>query len=201
MEELLISSCSCSLWCCGVGCESWKVCIFHNQKIHFCLTYWAHVTPLTCKAKVQSTNTSHTWIDIVYTNHKRKGAFFMGIPQRRVLAGTEFRTCDHPTQIFFDLQPYLPYRIWPFSWLHMVGPHSSGQYSGGPLCCSCQQAVWSTVQTFPRACTLLKSLPPICLAFMLPQQSPALVFVSNTQAVTHPSTFKTQCCLTSVFKW
>ena len=128
----------------------------------------------------------------------------MEIPQQRVLAGTEFQTSDLPTQNFFDLQPYLPYRIWPFSWLHTVGPNSSGQYSRGPLCCSRQQAVWSTFQTFPRACMLLKSLPPICLAFMLPQQSPALVFVGNTrssQVVIHPSTFKTQCCLTSVFKW
>ena len=29
--------------------------------------YWAHVTSLTCKANVQSTKTSHTWIDFVYT--------------------------------------------------------------------------------------------------------------------------------------
>ena len=51
-------------------------------------------------------------------------------PQQRVLAGTKFWTCDLLTQIFFKLQPYLPYRIWPFSWLHTVRPHSSGQYSG-----------------------------------------------------------------------
>jgi hypothetical protein len=57
---------------------------------------------------------------------------------------------------------------------------------------------------FPRACTPWKSLPPICLAYMLPQRSPALVFVSSTwssQAVTHPSTIQAQCCLTSVFEW
>ena len=29
-------------------------------------------------------------------------------------------TVKSPTQIFFDLQMYLPYRIWPFSWLHTV---------------------------------------------------------------------------------
>ena len=51
----------------------------------------------------------------------------------KVLAGTEFCTCDLPTQIFFDLQLYLPDRIWPFSWLHIVGPHSSGQYHFGAV--------------------------------------------------------------------
>ena len=57
---------------------------------------------------------------------------------------------------------------------------------------------------FPRACTPWKSLPPICLAYMLPQWSPALVFVSSTwssQAVSHPSTIQAQCCLTSELKW
>ena len=33
----------------------------------------------------------------------------------------EFQTCDFLTQIF-DLPPYLPRRIRPFSWLHSVGP-------------------------------------------------------------------------------
>ena len=63
----------------------------------------------------------------------------MEIPQQIVLAGIEFRTCDPPTHIFFDLQPNLPYRIWPLSWLHTVRPLSSGQYSRGLLCSSCQQ--------------------------------------------------------------
>ena len=35
----------------------------------------AHATSLTCKENVQSTNTSHPRIDIVYTNHERKGRF------------------------------------------------------------------------------------------------------------------------------
>ena len=46
---------------------------------------------------------------------------------------------------------------------------------------------------FPRACTPWKSLPPICLAHMLPQRSPALVFFSSTwssQMVSHPSTIQ-----------
>ena len=38
-----------------------------------------------------------------------------------MLAGTELQTCDLPTQIFFNLQPDLTYRIGPFSGLHMVG--------------------------------------------------------------------------------
>ena len=35
--------------------------------------YWSHGTSLTCKANVQSDNTSHTWIEIVFANHKKKG--------------------------------------------------------------------------------------------------------------------------------
>ena len=57
---------------------------------------------------------------------------------------------------------------------------------------------------FPRACMPWKSLPPICLAYMLPQRDPALVFVSSTwssRGVSHPSTIQSQCCLTSVFEW
>ena len=60
----------------------------------------------------------------------------------KVLAGTESQTCD---LIFCDFQPYLPYRILPFSWLHTVRPLSSGQYFGGLLFSSCQQAVRNTV--------------------------------------------------------
>ena len=51
--------------------------------------------------------------------------FLTEIPQRRVLAGTKFWACDLLAQIFFDLQPYLRYRIWPFSWLQTVGYHFS----------------------------------------------------------------------------
>ena len=69
--------------------------------------------------------------------------------------------------------------IWPFSWLHTVGPHSSGQYSGGPLCSSHQQAIWNTVQTFPESVRFERVLQPIYLAYMLPQRSTALVFVSS----------------------
>ena len=57
-------------------------------------------------------------IDIVFTNHKRNGRFLMQIPQQKVLASTEFRTCDLPTQISFDMQMHLPYKIWQFSLLH-----------------------------------------------------------------------------------
>ena len=49
---------------------------------------------------------------------------------------------------------------------------------------------------FPRACTPWKSLPPICLAYMLLQQSQALVFFSCTW-----SSQAVQCCLTSVIEW
>ena len=59
------------------------------------------------KQMYKSTNTSHTFLN---TTHKRKGTFLTEIPQQRVLAGTEFRTCDLLNQIFFDLQPYFPNR-------------------------------------------------------------------------------------------
>ena len=65
--------------------------------------------------------------------------------ERSLLEQSE--TCD---LIFCDFQLYLPYRIWPFSWLPMVRPLSSGQYFGGLLFSSCQQAVRNTVWTFPQ---------------------------------------------------
>ena len=73
----------------------------------------------------QSILLTHEW----YCEYKSKegGYILTEIPQWRVLAGTKFRTCDLPTQIFFHLQPYLPYRIWPFSWLH--GRSSSYKFS------------------------------------------------------------------------
>ena len=37
--------------------------------------YRAHVTSLTCKANVHSTNTSHTWNDIVFTNPRGREDF------------------------------------------------------------------------------------------------------------------------------
>ena len=80
---------------------------------------------------------------------QEEGYILTEIPHGRILAGTEFWTCDLLIQIFLDLQPCLPYRIWPFSWLHVVGPHSSSKFSGGPLCSSHQQAVRNTIQTFP----------------------------------------------------
>ena len=107
-----------------------------------------------------------------------------------ILAGTEIRTMTFRPR-FCALQPHLPHRNWPFSWLHTVGPHSSGQYSGGPLWSGRQQAIWNTVQTCPEPVRLERVLPPICLAYMLPQQSPALVFVSSTRSsqAGHPSKY------------
>ena len=49
---------------------------------------------------------------------QEEGYILTEISQQRVPAGTEFRTCDLPTHIFFDMQPYLPYRTEPFSWIH-----------------------------------------------------------------------------------
>ena len=62
-------------------------------------------------------------IDIMYTNHKKEGEILMEIPQWKVFADIEFQTCDSPTQIFFDLQPYISHRIWPFHVSTQSGPH------------------------------------------------------------------------------
>ena len=87
--------------------------------------YWPHAKSLTCNANIQSTNTSHKWIAFEHTNHKKKG--LLEIPQWKVLPGTEFWNCNLQNQVFFALQPYLPYSIRPFSCLHPIGPHWRGQ--------------------------------------------------------------------------
>ena len=76
-----------------------------------------------------------------------------------ILAGAEIRIEAFRPR-FLALQPHLPYRNWPFSWLHTVGPHSSGQYSGEPLCSDCQQAIWNTVQTCPEPVRLERVCRP-----------------------------------------
>ena len=121
------------------------------------------------------------------------------------IAGTEIQTLTFWPS-FLGFQPLLPYSIWPFSWLHTVGPHSSGWYSGDLFFSDHQQAVWNGVQTFPEPVRLKRDLPAICLAEMLPQWGPALLFVSSTssfQVVIHLSTVLTQCCLPNValLKW
>ena len=84
----------------------------------------AHVTFHTCHVNVQATNTP-TWNWYCVYKSKEEGYILMKIPQKSVLAGTKFWASNLLTKIFFDLKPYLPYRIWPFSWLHMVGSHRS----------------------------------------------------------------------------
>ena len=41
--------------------------------------FWDHVTSFTCKANEQSTSASVTWINFVYTNHKKTGRFLTQI--------------------------------------------------------------------------------------------------------------------------
>ena len=134
---------------------------------------------------------------------QEEGYILTGIPLCKVLAFTEFWTCDLLTQIFFDLQLHLPIMIWPFAWLH-TSAHTSAQYSGGTALLQSLASCPEHSPGSPRACTPWKSLPPICLAYMLPQQSPALGSVSSTwssQEVSHPSTIQAQCRLTALFKW
>ena len=57
--------------------------------------YWTHVTALTCEANVQSINSSLTWTDFVYTNHKSKC---------RILT---VASLEPVIQIFFALQPLI----------------------------------------------------------------------------------------------
>ena len=77
-------------------CQAFKGC--HHPGGSF--IYWAHVTSLTCKVTVPSINTSHSWIDIGFTNHKRYiGYILTEIPQWRVLADTEFKLCK-PCRVF-----------------------------------------------------------------------------------------------------
>ena len=81
-------------------------------------------------------------------------ADFNGDSTAKALAGTQFLTCDHLTQIFCDLQQYFPHRIWPYSWLQTVRPIQAASTLGCLFCSSPQQAIRNAVQTFPE---------PICL--------------------------------------
>ena len=109
--------------------------------------------------------TAHTWIDIVYTNHKTKGWF-----KRR------FWTCD-PDHLGFaaapssqDLAIFMTSHSWvPFKRLELL------ETALQQLPASCLEHS----PDFPRACTPWKSLPPNYLADMRPQQSPPLVFLSS----------------------
>ena len=53
---------------------------------------WAHVTSFTFKANLQSTNTSHTWIDIVSTNHKKKGRYLQRFRSEKSLLAPSFES-------------------------------------------------------------------------------------------------------------
>ena len=86
-----------------------------------------------------------------------RGVVLTEIPPWMILAGAKIQTMTFQPRLC-ALQPHLPYRNWPFSWLHTVGPHSSGQYSGGPLWSGRQQAIWNTVQTCPEPVRLERVL-------------------------------------------
>ena len=95
------------------------------------------------------------------------------------------------------------FQVWQFSWLHTVGPDSSGQYSGEPLCSSRQQAVCITVQNFPEPVHLERVCQPSAWLTCCRNRARLCFFVSSTWSspkVAHPSTIQAQCCLTSEFK-
>ena len=66
-----------------------------------------------CKANLQSTNTYITWIDILNSNHKRKGRFLTEIAQQKILAGGKSWTCDllkqpsDPNLLCFTAAPFM----------------------------------------------------------------------------------------------
>ena len=70
----------------------------------------------------------------------------MDIPQWKVPAGTEFQTCDPPTQISFDLQPY---RICSFSWFHI----QVATTLGNSFATVTRKLSGEHSPDFPRACT------------------------------------------------
>ena len=123
-----------------------------------------------------------------------------------ILAGTEIRTMTFRPR-FCALQPHLPHRIfWPFSWLRMVGPHSSGQYSGEHF-----EVVASKLSgTQSRLALRRYALKEFCRpsAWLTCSCNRArLWFLSAApgvpKQVTHPSTVLAQFCLTNrrLFKW
>ena len=68
------------------------------------LIYWAHVTSLPCEANVHLTNASHTWIDILYTNHKNNCRYKWRFHSGKSLLATSYWIYDTPSQIFFALK-------------------------------------------------------------------------------------------------
>ena len=93
-----------------------------------------------------------------------------------------------PTHMIFNLQPYLTYWNWPFSWLHTVGPVLWGT-SLQQLPASCHEHS----PDFPRTCMPWKT--HISLAYLLPPATGPSFFVSSfwsSQTVSHPSTIQAQ---------
>ena len=95
----------------------------------------------------QPIHPSYECIDILHTNHMIPTE----ILQQKVLACTEFWTCNLLTQISLALQLWLPFRIWTFSWLHTVGPIQVSSILGDH--CKNQifawMAPWTSLKWFP----------------------------------------------------
>ena len=78
---------------------------------------------ITCETNHQSTNTSLTGMEIMYTNLNWNGKNLTGILMWKFLAVTEFWSSNLSAQIIFTsislwLQPYISYWISPFTSLH-----------------------------------------------------------------------------------
>ena len=154
----------------------------HNRCHHSvgCFIYWVHVTSLTCKANVQSTETSPTRIDIVYTQSQVKGRFHWRLSIENFLLALSLEPVTFRPRSSLICSCVASLQNLAVSWHLTVGSLSICQYSGEPLCSSHQRVCPEYSPDFPRSWMPWKSFTPICLAYMLTQWSLALVFASST---------------------
>ena len=85
--------------------------LFLGFKSCWLISYFSdHVTSLTCYANVKSSILAHELISFIQITRGRV-YLYPRFRSEKVLGGTEFWTFNLPTQIFFNLMLYLPYRI------------------------------------------------------------------------------------------
>ena len=74
--------------------------------------------------------------------------------------------------MLFALQPYLPYRIWPFSWLPTARSHSSGQCSGDHFSAVISKPSGTQSRLFPKPVCLERANCPHLLGLDAPETEP-----------------------------
>ena len=142
--------------------------------------YWAQLTSLTSKANALSTNPSHKWTDKLYSNQKSP--------------------CWHRVSCLWPSDPDL---LW-FAAIPSQQDLAIFTAPQGQALFTFQQfpasKVWDTVQTFQR-CNL-KEFAAHLVGIHAPATEPVFCLCQqhlDSQVVFIPSTFLTQCSLTSVF--